>query len=158
MPIAVIVNAGPEFIVKSISRSASFCVSLFDLYKSAVTLAPIGYPPKSPIKTGMNPSGFILKNFVVSLPKNFEIRLNDFEDAMYEDKTKNGKREGIIVESRRVIPFFIPLLAVSGFMIIRAIKMKVHKIFGRCVSRFLKCDFNKYHHAITLEFNIFYEV
>lgn len=102
----------------------------------------------------MKPSGFILKIFKVALLKKFEKKVNAFEDAIYEDKTKNGKSDGIIVESKRVIPFFIPSLAVLGFMIITTIRKNVHKIFGKCVSKFFKCIFKN----ITTHFNIFYEV
>ncbi len=140
--------------VKNISLSASFCVMRFDLYKSAVTLAPMGYPPKSPNKIGINPSGVILKIFKVALPKNSEIRVNAFEDAIYEDKTRKGKSDGITVESKSVIPFFMPSLAVFGFMIITIIRINVHKIFGKCKSKFLKCIFRN----ITTHSNIFYEM
>lgn len=78
----------------------------------------------------MNPSGLILKNLVVGFAKKSDKSPNDFDVDMYEDSTRNGNRDGIIVESKSVIPVFIPSLAVFGFVIIVTIKKSVKTILG----------------------------
>ena len=56
--------------------------------------------------------------------------------------TRKGNNDGITVESKRVIPFFIPSLALLGFKRINVIKSRVHNIFGRCETIILKCFFS----------------
>jgi len=114
----------------------------------------MGYPPKSPIRTGIKPSAFILNSFTVALENILERILKDFEVAMYDESTKNGNSDGITVESKSVIPFFMPLLAFSGFIKINVIKKKVHIILGKCKRSVLKFIFKN----ITTQSNIFYDV
>ena len=74
--------------------------------------------------------------FVV-LAKMPESILNESDEAMYEAITKKGNNDGITVVSKRVIPFFMPSLAVFGFNRITVIKSTVHNIFGKCIISFL---------------------
>ena len=68
--------------VKYIRRSASFFVNLLEEYKSAVTLAPIGYPPSKPRIIGITPFSFILKKLLVKGLKSFERIKKDFDVAI----------------------------------------------------------------------------
>ena len=56
--------------------------------------------------------------------------MNAFEEAIYEDMTRKGNSDGIIVDSRSVIPFFMPSLAYFGFIIIVIMKKSVKAILG----------------------------
>lgn len=96
-----------------------------------MTFAPTGNPPTSPIKMGVKPFLFILKNSFVGFLKIFDKKVKDFEEAIYEESTKNGKSDGIIVESKSVIPFFIPSLDVFGLRIIAIINENVKSILGK---------------------------
>jgi len=55
--------------------------------------------------------------------------------------TRKGNNDGITVESKRVIPFFIPSLALLGFKRINVIKSRGHIILGRCETILLKFIF-----------------
>ena len=60
-PTVAVINIGPGLLQNDIIHCASSFVINFLSYKSAVILAPVGYPAKSPMISGKAPHPFTLK-------------------------------------------------------------------------------------------------
>lgn len=124
VPTAPIMKSGPELFVKARSLSASCFVRDPFFLRSAVILAPTGYPDVTPRARAKEAQPGTLKNGLITgsskTPAAF-VKPVEFISSL---ATKKGNREGTTMDDHKIRPFKADLTAVFEKMTRHIMKSK----------------------------------